>query len=223
MIDLVRILDGVDNLEAGKKLAEAFAIGQNAPQDAGRDGAVGSGSPPKILEENTPLKWRLQGVDPEHPMIQERRISVETARDWCVGFYRSKQGTASMDDRIVFPLMEDGELVGYLGRATIEGQDPRWKFGAKAKSFLYGLERCDPLKPVVLVEGCWAVLYLAERGMQAAALMGSDLTDQQERRLDAFTTVVVAMDRDEKGKEAAVAIADRLRGKHKVIRSALTE
>jgi hypothetical protein len=67
------------------------------------------------------------------------------------------------------------------------------------------------------------VLWFWQQGTQAAALMGSELTESQEMCLEGFGTIVVAMDNDEKGIEAAGKIAGRLRGKHRVIRARLLE
>ena len=42
---------------------------------------------------NRPLPFKFD-PNPEHPAIQGRGITVETARSYGAGFYRSKQGTA---------------------------------------------------------------------------------------------------------------------------------
>ena len=93
---------------------------------------------------NKPLTFQLKDINPEHEEIQRRNITVETARSFGVGFF---PGKGSMAGRVVFPLMENGVLVGYGGR-SVDGSEPRWKFPAGfVKSFLYGLERCAPDKP----------------------------------------------------------------------------
>lgn len=210
-VDFVKWMDGTDDKAAAQKLTELFCLGEKH-----------IAQPTTMVEpfaenRNKLLTFQLQ-ANPEHPLIQSHGISVETAREFGVGYYRSKQGTASMDDRIIFPLLENGVgLVGYLGRATLEGQEPRWKFGAKQKSFLFGLERCDPSKPLILTESCWAALYYFERGHQCASMMGSALTEAQEQRLVPFDTIILAMDADEKGKAAGEEIRRRLRKNHKVI------
>lgn len=219
-VDFVSLKENLSALEAGKKISELFCLNQNAPPKS----IVKQLSTDTSTFGNKPLTWTLQGINPEHPMIRARGISIETARMWGVGYYKSKQGTASMDDRIVFPLFEDGSLVGYAGRTVLEVSEsnPKWKLGKGIrKSFLYGLERCDPGKPVIIAESFWAPLWFFEHGDQCAALMGKDLTEEQEKRLEPFTTVVVALDNDEKGKEASIEIMDRLRKNHRVIKASL--
>jgi len=220
VIDLVCALDDMKPVDAAKWLDDVFCA-QIQPKPE-----IDHTEPGKISQANKPLTWKLQGVNPLHEMIQSRGISVETAEKWGVGYYRSKQGTASMDDRIVFSLYEDGNLIGYAGRTVlpVTGENPKWKIGKGIhKTFLYGLERCDSKKPVIVAESCWAPLWFSERGHHAAALMGYDLTEGQEIRLEPFETVILALDNDEKAKEKMAKIIDRLQGKHKVIRALLKE
>ena len=54
----------------------------------------------------------------------------------------------------------------------VSDANPKWLFGkGLRKTFLYGLERCDPAKPLILCESLWAPLWFHEHGLQAAALM----------------------------------------------------
>src|ERR1019366_6562733 len=82
----------------------------------------------------------------------------------------------------------------------VSDANPKWLFGkGLRKTFLYGLERCDPAKPLILCESLWAPLWFHEHGLQAAALMGSEMTDEQERFLDPYPTITVALDHDAAG------------------------
>jgi DNA primase len=174
-------------------------------------------------EINRPLGFVLKDVNPVHPMIQERKISVETAVKFNVGFF---PGKGSMAGRVVFPLYEDGSLVGYMGRTVepITDENPKWRMPkGLIKSFLYGLERCEPSKPLILCESPWGVLWFHENGQQAASLMGSGLTEAQEKRLEPYKTIIVALDNDSAGEEAAVKIIERLKKNHTVLKARLME
>jgi hypothetical protein len=220
VVDLVCQLDGVKPLDAGRKLTKLFQ-NQNAPREAERNGGTtptGMGEPVK----NKPLSFTLQ-ANPEHPLIQSHGISVETAADWKIGYYENKQGTASMHQRIIFPLIEDDSLVGYIGRATLEGQEPKWKMGVRHRTMLFGLERCDLAKVLIVCESPWSVLWFFQGGHQCAALLGTSMTEEQERRLELYGTIILGMDNDEAGKEASQKLAERLMKHHKVIRSFLKE
>jgi hypothetical protein len=82
------------------------------------------------------------------------------------------------------------------------------------KSFVYGLEHCDPHKPLVLTVSFWAPLFFHEKGIQAAGLMGTEMTPEQERCLEPFKIIWIAFDADQKGIEATSRIADRLKRNH---------
>jgi DNA primase len=216
VIDLVASMENLSAYEAAKRLDEWFPVGGNpatsviAPETGNGSGRV-----------NAPLAFTLKDIDPAHPMIQERGISVETAKIFGVGFF---PGKGSMAGRIVFPLYERGQLVCYAGRTPVPISDtnPKWLFGkGLRKTFLYGLERCDPAKPLILCESLWGPLWFHEKGLQAGALMGSELTEEQERSLHSFGTITVALDNDAAGNEKAAHICDRLRAKHRVLKARL--
>jgi hypothetical protein len=95
VLDLVCKVDGIEPLEAAKKLA--------GWKGETMDAKITKGIFDAFVGENKPLAFDLK-TNPEHLVIQDRGISVETAQSYGVGYYRSRQGTASMDDRIIFPL-----------------------------------------------------------------------------------------------------------------------
>jgi len=213
VIDLVCLLEGTRlPLEGAKKLAELF------PQSGEARPAA-----PAPVEKNKPLAFTLKDINPEHPMIQGRGISVETAREFGIGFF---PGKGSMQNRVVVPLLEDGSLIGYAGRFCGEPDkdNPKWKLPAGLRlTFLYGLERCDPAKLLILTEGFWAPPYFFQRGAQCASLMGKNLTDQQFERLAPFHDICVALDNDAAGNEAAAKVIARLKAGHKVFKASLKE
>jgi DNA primase len=232
VIDLVMEMEGVPQYEAARMLMEWKPAIAGSVQDSVPACASVPASPPASPPEpsgktvNKPLGFRLKMVDPSHPLIASKGVNAATAAEWGVGFYRSRQKTASMDDRIVFPLWECGEMVGYAGRTVlpVTDENPKWKMPVGlVKSFLYGLERCDPPKPLVIVEGCWEVLRFHQQGIQTASLLGSYMTAAQERCLDPFGTIWVMMDDDEKGRAASDGISARLRAKHRVLIARLKE
>lgn len=228
-IDFVALKEGLKPLDAARKLADLFMVSagnrSNEKPLASNGTKPGDSSGVVIPPHNKPLGWKYQ-VEHQHPMIQARGISIETAKEWGVGYYEDKkQGTASMHQRIVFPLFEDGVHVGYVGRSTKHGQEPKWKVGKNVMrgAILYGIERCSPEKPVILAESFWAPLFFFERGQQCVALGSTNMTGEQEDQLEPYGTIILAMDDDEAGREASVKLAARLKGKHKVIRSFVRE
>jgi DNA primase len=232
VIDFVSAMEQCSAYAAAKRIDEMFPGGnghgakntsdtecnarnaRHGPYDA--DPATASG-------RNKPLAFILKDVNPSHLMIQERGISAGTADRFGVGFF---PGKGSMAGRIVFPLHEDGNLVDYAGRTTlpVTENNPKWLFGkGLRKTFLYGLDRCDPTKPLILCESLWAPLWFHEHGLQAASLMGSEMTEEQERCLDPYPVITVALDNDAAGIEKTARICGRLKAKHRVLKGRLIE
>ncbi len=195
VIDLVTLMEGLKPKEAAQKI-------------------LGLKPGPVVVETgvNKPLGFKLEGLE-YHPEIEKRGISKETAQQFGVGFFGRR---GSMARRIVFPLYEHGNLIGYVGRTVepVTPENPKWKFPpGLQKTFLYGIEWCDPAKPVILCESPWMVLYAKQRGGQAASMLGKELTEGQERQLEPFKEIILALDNDEEGKKAAAKLANRLTGK----------
>jgi DNA primase len=232
VIDFVAVMEQCSAYSAAKRIDELFPTGSREKAKRTSETDVGASSARHGPEEadtasashhNKPLAFALKDVNPSHPMIQERGISVLTAEHFGVGFF---PGKGSMAGRVVFPLHEDGCLVGYAGRTTLPVSDtnPKWLFGkGLKKTFLYGLDRCDPAKPLILCESFWAPLWFHEHGLHAASLMGSEMTEEQERCLDPYLVITVALDNDAAGIEKAARICGRLREKHRILKARLVE
>lgn len=241
VLDLVCRLDHCDVKSAARKLSDLFAVGNNhhppskqkPALEGSRAGEVSSGGDAKSIGNhrlnnntaiaeirNPPLAFTLRNLDPDHPVLKEKGISIETAMEFGVGYHGGK---GSMSGRVCFPLYENGALIGYAGRAT-NGEEPRWKLPQGIhRTFLFGLERCDPAKPLTITESCWGVLHLFQHGVQSAALVGSSLTDAQETLLAPFAEIRVCMDNDAAGRTAAFAIAERLKASGKKVTKAFIE
>jgi len=232
VIDFVALMEQCPTYAAAKRIDELFPAGSGEKPKGTSEKDTGARSthheaaeanPTIVSGHNKPLAFALKDVTASHPTIQERGISIVTAERFGVGFF---PGKGSMAGRVVFPLHEDGNLVGYAGRTTspISDANPKWLFGkGLKKTFLYGLERCEPAKPLILCESLWAPLWFHEHGLQAASLMGSEMTEEQERCLDPYPVITVALDNDAAGMEKAVRICGRLKPKHRVLKARLIE
>jgi DNA primase len=107
--------------------------------------------------------------------------------------------------------------VAYAGR-SIDDSEPKYKFpaGFHKAQVLFNLHRVlmaeqSRERPVVVVEGFIDCLKVDEAGFPAVALMGSSLSEAQERLVVAnFTQVVLMLDGDEPGTRATAEISSRL-------------
>jgi len=224
-IDFVALMEQCSVYAAAKRIDELFPAANTDVVQGGKRINTDATDAPKVAApaHNMPLAFSLKDVNPSHPMIQGHGISVETAGRFGIGFF---PGKGSMAGRIVFPLYEAENLVGYAGRTTlpISNGNPKWLFGkGLKKTFLYGLNLCNPAKPLILCESLWAPLWFHERGLHAASLMGSEMTEEQERCLGPFLAITVALDNDAAGIEKTDRICQRLKPKHRVSKARLVE
>ena len=161
-------------------------------------------------ESNKPLTFTLQNIDRTHAYLNKRGLTAETAKTFGVGFF---VGKGSMHDRIVIPIHNpEGELVAYAGR-SIDGSEPRYKFpaGFHKSLELFNLHRVRGEVSIILVEGFFDCMKVTQAGYPSVALMGSTMSNAQEELIGKyFGNVIVMLDGDEAGREAAVGIADRL-------------
>jgi hypothetical protein len=73
---------------------------------------------PEVESENKPLAFTLKDIEPDHPYVQSRGLTPETAQKFGIGFFR---GRGMMQNRTVFEIRNArGELVAYAGRAIEE-------------------------------------------------------------------------------------------------------
>jgi DNA primase len=202
VLDFVAAMEQCTVRDAALKLQQWFTITTaDAAQPVPTTGQ--SESRGEDLQKNQPLKFQLKGIDPNHAYLTERGIRIETAQAFGVGFY---PGKGSMAGRIVIPIHnEQGELLAYAGR-SIDGSEPRYKLpeGFKKSQLVYNLQRViGKNSTVILVEGFFGCMKLAQAGFTSVALMGSSLSEAQADLLcEYFTGFVLMFDGDDAGKLA---------------------
>ena len=121
-----------------------------------------------------------------------------------------------MRGRIVFPIMDEtGRVIGFGGRAMLEGQEPKYLNTAETPVYrksnsLYLLHAAkEPIRKAgraVLVEGYFDAVALHAAGFEeTVAVLGTALTETQLKLLRRFTaTLLIVYDEDAGGNEAAV-------------------
>lgn len=167
----------IDLLMAIEKVSarEAVLIGNNL---LGIDNPKGHTSEPGLK----PLKFKLT-LDSEHPYLEKRNVTPETAQYFGIG-YCSK---GIMTSRIAIPIHDvDGNLVAYCGRA-IDNTQPKYRFprGFPKNQVVYNLNRIRNNQggEVVVVEGFFDVFALYAAGIDSVALMGSSMSRYQKKQL----------------------------------------
>jgi DNA primase len=210
---------------------DAEAMSADSSQEAGETGDASKAEeaprprtvakPVPVTENsipNTPLKFRLDKLEREHPYLtQERGLTRETIVDFGVGFCSK----GMMADRIAIPIHNvKGEVVAYAGRFPGEPAEdtPKYKLppGFKKSLELFNLDRAGKEPgPLVVVEGFFGCMKLHQFGCRkVVALMGSTMSAAQEALIKQLTDrtnqVIVILDEDESGRAGREDIAVRL-------------
>ena len=97
------------------------------------------------------------------------------------------------EDRVVFPVMNDGIPVDATGRALAGWRQPKWKrYGFSPFPYRYGSGDV-----AVVVEDCVSAVVAGNvNGFVGVALLGTTLLEQHKQILSQFSTVLVALDPD---------------------------
>ena len=224
VLDFVAAMEGCSIRDAAIKLQTWFlvpAAGQQhaPPKETGpplvseKTGGAGETVPEGKGDEdgpNKPLTFTLKSVDAAHPYLKERGLAEATIQGFGVAFF---SGKGTMHDRIVIPVHNAaGELVAYAGR-SIDGTEPRYKFppGFRKSLELFNLHRVKGELAVVVVEGFFDCMKVAQAGYPCVAVMGSSMSKAQEDLIaEHFASVVLMLDGDEAGRRATEEIAGRL-------------
>ncbi|MEI6195742.1 MAG: CHC2 zinc finger domain-containing protein [Verrucomicrobiota bacterium] len=175
---------------------------------------------PENNAPNTPLKFRLDKLEREHPYLTEQRgLTLETIVDFGIGFCAK----GMMADRIAIPIHNvSGEVVAYAGRFPGEPPEgtPKYKLppGFRKSQELFNIDRVakEPqTKPLVIVEGFFDCMKLHQIGCKKVlALMGATMSAAQEELIKKYTysesKIIVMLDENEAGQAGREDIACRL-------------
>ena len=225
VLSFVAAMENVSIRESGLQMKEWFRVGEGTtpprqPQRRDPKPKANASPPEPQLKDpeviNAPLGFELK-VDPGHKYGTSRRFSKELLEQFGAGYCVSK---GMFSGRFIFPLHNaQGELVGYLGR-SIDGSEPKYLFPPAEKGFhkrylLWNFHRevqeMGPNAEVVVVEGCFDCLRVKEVGYPCVALLGSQLTREQEELLsNHFQHIVLLLDGDDAGRGATDDCLKRL-------------
>jgi DNA primase len=169
---------------------------------------------------NTPLKFRLDKLERNHPyLLEQRGLTPETIVDFGIG-HCSKGILAG---RIAIPIhTSKGEVVAYAGRYIGEPAEdtPKYKLppGFRKSQELFNIDRAiaePPDQPLVIVEGFFDAMRLHQHGYRkVVALMGATMSDTQEKliaqHVHCGSRIIVMLDENEAGIAGREDIACRL-------------
>jgi len=205
------VVELVRRLQGGSYKAAALYLADLAQNDTLQKPTSGSPIRPNPFRPFTP---RLT-LDSTAPYLVDKGIRPPIARHFQVGAFH---GRGMLENCIAVRLFDlEGEPIGYAGRhldPQIVATRGKWKFPYRLprNRLLYGYHHTPNRHHtgLVLVEGPWDVLRLAQLGIPAVALFGVHLSARQQEILHPLANLVVLMDGDKAGRHAAVTIHQKL-------------
>lgn len=206
VLDLAAVLWHCSLPEAATRLVHRGPWVQASPLDL-----------PARLETPKPFRpftTRIPLV-PDVSFLAQKGITAQTARSLEAGLYTGQgwlRGCVAV--RLFDPA---GAPLGYAGRVLAPGGrgQPKWRFppGLPARTLLYNYHRVaeSGARVCILVECPWGVMRLHQLGLPALGLMGLGISEPQHRLLRHFSRVVLMLDGDAAGQQAAQTLAMRLK------------
>lgn len=146
---------------------------------------------PELPTKNIPFGRELGGLRFDVPYLQDKGITVETAKDFGVGYC----SRGLMKSRVVFPIKNrEGIIMSYSGRTLKENEDKyRFPAGFNKSLELFNIDRiCNNAETkkavldfgIIIVEGFTDAMKLWQEGFKnVVALMGSDFQVPQKNIL----------------------------------------
>lgn len=220
-LDFVVQKEGVSVRKAALLLVEWFGAdqGEIAPQKpilgskTGIREAIPREKRPIEAEGNPALTFTLR-LNSDHPYLAGRGLRPETVQLFGVGYC----DRGLLKGRIAIPIHDEkGSLVAYAGRwpgdETPDDGGEKYKLppGFKKSAVLFNLHRVKGSEHLVVVEGFFSVLRLQELGIPAVALMGTALSEHQEKLLQesGVKSITLMLDGNKAGREAVEKVLPR--------------
>jgi DNA primase len=143
--------------------------------------------------------------------IVERGYSLEILKEFEIGFSRVKE-------RVVIPVRDPQyKLVGLIGRAVSDSQDPRYLYnkGFKRADVLFNIQKAKHYDSVIVCEGSLDAIKISQSGYKnVVATLGAKISLNQVKMIKRyFDSISVFSDADDAGREMRRAIIDECCGK----------
>nr|DAT56968.1 MAG TPA: DNA directed DNA polymerase [Caudoviricetes sp.] len=143
--------------------------------------------------------------------LKERGLEYDTLEHFEVGYSDNKE-------RVVIPVRDvQYKLVGYIGRATLDTQEPRYLYnkGFKRADVLFNLQNAKKYNDCIVVEGSIDAMFIHQAGYpNVVATLGSRVSDNQYKMLKRyFDSITIFSDNDDAGKQMCHDIIEACRGK----------
>lgn len=141
----------------------------------------------------------------------ERGFTLETLEYLDIGYSKVKE-------RVVIPVRDTQyKVVGLIGRATLDGQEPRYLYntGFKRADVLFNIQNAKFYDECIVVEGSLDCAKVIQAGYKnCVATLGAKISENQSKMLRKyFDKIVIFSDKDEAGDAMRSAIIRSCDGK----------
>ena len=142
----------------------------------------------------------------------ERGLSLDTLKYFEVGYSKEK-------NRVVIPVRSASyELVGFIGRATLDSQQPRYLYnkGFRRADYLFNLQNAKAHGDVIIVEGSIDAMFVHQAGFNnVVASLGAAIPKSQIILLKKyFDKIIIFSDNDMAGEAMGDGIIEQCLGKN---------
>ena len=142
----------------------------------------------------------------------ERGLSLDTLKYFEVGYSKEK-------NRVVIPVRSASyELVGFIGRATLDSQQPRYLYnkGFRRADYLFNLQNAKAHGDVIIVEGSIDAMFVHQAGFNnVVASLGAAIPKSQVILLKKyFDKIIIFSDNDMAGEAMRDGIIEQCLGKN---------
>ena len=201
IVDLVRRVDGKTYRQTALYL---LSLAHTSSGPSVTSCALSSKKPFRPFTLRLPLNGSTR-------WLHEKGITPKTARYFEAGLY---QGPGFLTECIGLRLHDlKGRPLGHAGRRLNPEQIKqygKWKFppGMSKKDLLYNFHRVRSQlhKGLVVVEGPWDVMRLAQLHIPTVALLGVHLSHTQHDLLRRIKRLILMLDGDDAGRKATIRI-----------------
>ncbi len=96
--------------------------------------------------------------------VERRNLSIETIKEFAIGYCISGQYSR----RMIFPVLSDGRLVGFIGRSVSQNSPVPYVFPPEfnKSAYLYNYDRALMSDTVVIVEGVFDVFAFPDNPLK---------------------------------------------------------
>lgn len=141
----------------------------------------------------------------------ERNLDYQTLEYFEVGY-------SFVKERVVIPVRDPSyKLVGFIGRATLDHQQPRYLYnkGFKRADVLFNIQNAKSHPSCIITEGSIDAMMVHQAGYSnVVATLGAQVSTNQIKMLKRyFDELIIFSDNDEAGMAMRADIIDLCRGK----------